>query len=188
MGIRRRSSTIHYIGSTSFCIYAATAMAGTGTDDCRTMANDVQRLGCYDQLFPRPVSDSAAASAPKAKPTPPTPTALPAPASSAMQEHSEVSAAADQFGLTAAQRRMAAGGGERPPTLNSISARVTNLQRRASGEIVVFLDNGQVWRQSEPDWWSPPQKGDPVTIRRGSLGSFMLVTADHLATQVRRER
>jgi hypothetical protein len=52
----------------------------------------------------------------------------------------------------------------------------------------VFLDNGQVWRQSEPDWWSPPQKGDRVTIRRGLLGSFMLVTADHLATHVRRLR
>jgi hypothetical protein len=92
------------------------------------------------------------------------------------------------FGLSEAQRRAAAGNTAQPKINESISATVIDVRSTPGREFVVFLDNGQVWRQIELESWSPPQKGDRVTIRRGLLGSFMLVTAKNLATHVRRER
>ncbi len=65
---------------------------------------------------------------------------------------------------------------------------VADLRQTSGGEFIVTLDNGQIWRQIDLESWAPPQKGDRVTIRRGALGSFMLVTANNLATHVRRER
>src|ERR1039457_4287397 len=188
MGIYRRRLAFLLSGFGSMCCCAAPA-AGAGTDDCRAMTKDAQRLACYDQLFPRPVPSASTASTPGAAVTAPLASAVsPAPTAAQGSEGAKSDEAPQQFGLTPAQQRAAAGGTERAKTTEQISATVTALQHEPGGEFVVFLDNGQVWRQSEPDWWSPPQKGDRVTIRRGLLGSFMLVPAGHLATHVRRLR
>jgi hypothetical protein len=173
MAMHPRNGVVRYSACAALWLCAATA-ATASPDDCRVVANDVQRLACYDRLFPRAASDSVSASRPQAM------APVPAPTSNAMSDGT------DRFGLTAAQQR--AGGAVAAQTVDSISASVTNLQRISSGELVIFLDNGQVWQESEPESWVPPQKGDHVTIRRALLGSFMLVTADHVATRVRRVR
>jgi hypothetical protein len=151
------------------CCCAAAAWSAT-TDECRALIDDARRLACFDQLFPRPTQPATTSRsiAPAGPQQPPAPD--------------------PDFGLNEAQRRAAAGNSEQPKINESISGTVVNLRTAPGGEFVVILDNGQVWRQIELDSWSPPQKGDRVTIRRGSLGSFMLVTAKNLATHVRRER
>lgn len=56
-----------------------------------------------------------------------------------------------------------------------ISATVTAIEKRARGELVVTLDNGQVWAQKEVGSYFPLKVGDPVAILAGTLGSFRLL-------------
>jgi hypothetical protein len=68
----------------------------------------------------------------------------------------------------------------------SVSAAITALSRLHDGKFVVTLDNAQVWSQSEINSQADVQVGDPVTVRRGVLGSYLLVTKAGIATRVRR--
>ena len=162
---RQRISAIRCASVGLLCCCAAAAWSAP-TDDCRALADDARRLACYDQLFPRPpIPAQPATTQPGAGPQP-----TPDP----------------EFGLNEAQRRAAAGITKQAKINESISATVADLRQTSSGEFIVTLDNGQVWRQIELDSWSPPKKGDRVTIRRGLLGSFLLITADHLTRRVSR--
>jgi hypothetical protein len=68
-----------------------------------------------------------------------------------------------------------------------ITAKIAGIEKRARGELVVTLDNGQVWAQKEVGAYFPIKVGDPVTILAGTLGSFRLVVANR-ATAVTRVR
>jgi hypothetical protein len=70
-----------------------------------------------------------------------------------------------------------------PP--KKISATVTAIEKRARGELVVTLDNGQVWAQKEVGAYFPLKVGDAVSILAGTLGSFRLI-AGNRATAVTR--
>ena len=72
---------------------------------------------------------------------------------------------------------------EGPP--KRISAKVTAIEKRARGELVVTLDNGQVWAQKDVGSYFPLKVGDPVAILAGTLGSFRLI-AGKRATAVTR--
>jgi len=66
-----------------------------------------------------------------------------------------------------------------------ISATVTAIEKRAHGELVVTLDNGQVWAQKEVGAYFPLKVGDPVAILAGTLGSFRMICGNR-ATAVTR--
>ena len=66
-----------------------------------------------------------------------------------------------------------------------ISATVTAIEKRAHGELVVTLDNGQGWAQKEAGAYFPLKVGDAVAILAGTLGSFRLVCGNR-ATAVTR--
>ena len=66
-----------------------------------------------------------------------------------------------------------------------ISATVTAIEKRARGELVVTLDNGQVWAQKDVGAFFPLKVGDSVAILAGTLGSFRLI-AGKRATAVTR--
>lgn len=68
----------------------------------------------------------------------------------------------------------------------SVTAAVTALAEQRDGKFVVTLDNAQVWAQSEFNSQADVAVGDAVTVRRGALGSYMLVTKAGIATRVRR--
>jgi hypothetical protein len=68
-----------------------------------------------------------------------------------------------------------------------ISAKVAGIDKRPRGELVVTLDNGQVWAQKEAGAYFPIKVGEPVTILAGTLGSFRLVAGSR-ATAVARVR
>ena len=72
---------------------------------------------------------------------------------------------------------------EGPP--KRISASVTAIDKRPRGELVITLDNGQVWAQKEAGAYFPLKVGDPVAILAGTLGSFRLI-AGNRATAVTR--
>ena len=68
----------------------------------------------------------------------------------------------------------------------SITAAVTELRKQATGEFLAVLDNGQMWAQREINTRVRLRIGERVTIRRGSLGSYLLENSSGLATRVRR--
>jgi hypothetical protein len=71
------------------------------------------------------------------------------------------------------------------PAPKRMSATVTAIDKRPRGELVVTLDNGQVWAQKNPDRYFPLEVGDSVAILAGSLGSFRLIAGSR-ATPVTR--
>jgi hypothetical protein len=72
-----------------------------------------------------------------------------------------------QFGAAAA-----------PETVDSITAGVMEYSFNPFGRFVVFLDNGQIWRQLDADTgratFGNPPSGNMVTISRGAFGSYNL--------------
>lgn len=63
---------------------------------------------------------------------------------------------------------------------------VSKLRRKPTGEFVARMDNQQVWEQTELNSGARLQPGSEVTIKRGALGSWLLVTPDGIGTRVRR--
>ncbi|HPF25271.1 MAG TPA: hypothetical protein P5528_02700 [Steroidobacteraceae bacterium] len=137
---------------------------------CRTIADGVARLSCYDRLFGVVVAAGTAVPA-----TPTGATTIPA--------NSE-----QGFGLTAEQReqRSRAPTDERRGELQELSAKVTNINQPRAGRFTITLDNGQVWQQRETDASIYIRPGDNVTIKKALLGSYLLVTEDRRSTKVER--
>jgi hypothetical protein len=73
----------------------------------------------------------------------------------------------------------------RATATTSLRPTVTAIEKRAHGELVVTLDNGQVWAQKEVGAYFPLKAGDPVAILAGTLGSFRLICGNR-ATAVTR--
>ena len=123
---------------------------------CTREKDDARRLACFDR-----------AAAPKA----------PAPKV----------AAAQTFGVHGSElARNRDGQGSRPEDPpKRISASGTSIDKRPRGELVITLDNGQVWAQKEAGAYFPLKVGDPVGILAGTLGSFRLI-AGNRATAVTR--
>ena len=71
------------------------------------------------------------------------------------------------------------------PAPKRMSATVTSIDKRPRGELVVTLDNGQVWAQKNADRYFPLEVGDTVEILAGALGSFRLLAGSR-ATAVTR--
>jgi hypothetical protein len=165
-----------------------------GMTKCAAIADTMARLACYDALNP---TLRAAQSAP-----PPVVAATSPPAA-------VVAAPSDNrpwydpgriFGVSpSAQTTPEQFGGENlqapapppgapqtasntpPPTLDSITATVTDYSFNPYNKFVVFLDNGQVWKQIESDSGKARfVKGgkNTVTISRGIIGSYDLVVND----------
>jgi hypothetical protein len=63
---------------------------------------------------------------------------------------------------------------------------IKDLARSPTGELVATLDNGQVWRQidSTPSLGFRP--GDQATVKRGAVGSFLLIVEGQPRLRVRR--
>jgi hypothetical protein len=72
-------------------------------------------------------------------------------------------------------------------TPKRLTAKVAGIEKRARGELVFTLDNGQVWAQREVGAYFPVDVGDEVTILAGTLGSHRLLVGSR-ATAVTRVR
>ena len=171
------------LGASLLCCCSFTA-SGQTADACRRIDDSSGRLACYDHVFPRAPAPSAAgrptpSDARSAGTAPGADTPVQAPPAA---EHP---AAIGDFGLN--QRQLVASGRvNKPEEVQNVAARVTDRRSNADGEFIVTLDNGQVWTQTELDTLAMPQAGEVVAIRRGLLGSFLLVTSHGVSTRVRR--
>jgi hypothetical protein len=128
---------------------------------CAAIVAVDQRLACYDSLAVSKLQPAATPAA--AKPAP---------------------AAAAASGTAAAATAAAAGGfgmsTHTVPTEQAtqlVTAHIVSGSGDRQGNVYVVLDNGQSW--TYPDAGGPPQPGGEVTIRRASLGSYLLTTPSH---------
>ncbi len=139
---------------------AAPAVDPGALAHCAGITAADERLACYDSLGrpksnPAPAATATSAGA-KAAAAPAAATAAPAPAPEAKP-----------FGLT----RHTPPAEEGP---NQIQAKVTGVNTDRLGNVRVSLDNGQLWTFNAPD--ALLRVGDAVTIKRASLGSFLMTT------------
>jgi hypothetical protein len=152
---------------------------------CAGVADNQSRLACYDALAPR-VKDALAAP-PSSLPGNRAPTAEEQRSwfgfdlgslfgSSPAQQTTPQQFGSDRLPATKAQEETAAAAGD------SISAGVSEVSYTPFGRFIVFLDNGQVWRQIEGDAdraiFKKPARDNKVTISRGFIGSYNLTIND----------
>jgi hypothetical protein len=165
-------------------ISSSAALAGARDDvlqalgRCSRIADNQARLACYDGLSPR-LKDALATPPPSLDRTP-------------TKEEQESwfgfdlgnlfggggeATTPEQFGKERTPEAQAAREAEERE-VESISAGVREVSFTLSGHFIVFLDNGQVWRQLQGDSDRAHFKSDPkenrVTISRGALGSYNL--------------
>ncbi|HQR24960.1 MAG TPA: hypothetical protein PL152_01410 [Steroidobacteraceae bacterium] len=167
------------------------------------MSDDAARLACYDAIFRASGQAVVPGAAPAATPgsvqqaSTATATATAAaasaqpPAAAAPPRNPE-----QDFGLTPARKESleAAKAKEsatppppkEPAAPESMTARVTTAAHRLTGELVLILDNGQVWVQIDTETKARVKEGDEVTIRKATLGSYFLVAPNHVLVRVRR--
>ncbi len=177
-------------GSSSFIACAALALgAAAGADDslpahpCAQLRDDGARLACYDHAFGKPGGEAPSAPPPELPQPPPQPQSLPPPAAEPQPP------ALDRFGFTTRQVERTNPAAEKPVAVpDRIQATVTAITYRSDGKFTATLDNGQVWSQAETNTKVRPAVGETVTVRRATLGSYLLTGRLGLATRARRVR
>ena len=153
-------------------------------DQCAGVADKEQRLACYDQVSPQ--VKAAIARLPRSGP----PTAEEQKSwfgfdfANLFGSAPSQQTTPDKFGAEALPPEPAKEGEAPPPEpIDSITAKVTDYAFTPFGKFIVFLDDGQVWRQIEGDADRASfAKDDTVTISRGALGSYNLKVNDSAKT------
>jgi len=64
-------------------------------------------------------------------------------------------------------------GGSEAPELTEVTAKVRSAANRGHGNYIIHLEDGAVWRTTEPVVRAP-QAGGEVTIKKAALGSYMM--------------
>lgn len=148
---------------------------------CAALSDATARLACYDALA---ASGPAAASNSRVIPASPVLPAPPpvSPASPSVAGSAPPSTSVADFGVRNGPLQA-----KRDPVHEKrMLAVVSRVGTRAGGELVVTLDNGQVWVQNQPGDY-PVKPGDSIEIDVGAVGSYVLWSPAHRrATKVTR--
>jgi hypothetical protein len=104
---------------------------------------------------------------------------VPAPARPAAASGS----ASAEFGSETLPKKTKPAAAEEVPEL---TAKVASVSGKRKGDYRITLDNGQVWAETQRTGGEPPQPGDTVTLRRGTMGSYFLSRGSGLALRVTR--
>jgi hypothetical protein len=155
---------------------------------CIDISSAADRLACYDKLAGRVSAPKALAAAPAAaspSPAAPAPAAPAAVASVAAAPAPTAAPTEEDFGRSKVRKARTAASSGAPPEIKSITAKVAAFGRSPNRRTQVTLDNGQIWEyQDDPDQLL--SIGDSVTIKRATLGSFILLTPTKLSHRVSR--
>lgn len=176
-------------------IFSTAALAGSRDDvleamgKCATLTDDKARLGCYDAMAPR-LRDALNAP-PEIMAHPPTkeeqqnwfgfnlgnwfggntpPAGQTTPGQFGADNLAAAPAPAAPAGTPAAPVE--------PQQIDSITAKVTDYSFTPFGKFIIFLDNGQVWREVDADLAHFSRDGNTVTIQRGAFTSYNLTIND----------
>jgi translation initiation factor IF-1 len=138
---------------------------------CASEKDDARRLRCFDAVVGSLRRAAAAPSASVAA-TPSAPPATPPPAVSREEK----------FGARGDLDK------EKREELKEITGKVTEVGALPYGELVITLDNGQVWAERTANSKVKVKVGDTVKIEAGALGSFTLVAPNGRSSKVARVR
>jgi hypothetical protein len=162
---------------------AQTGDVSAGLSRCLAMGDAQARLACYDDLA-RSVAPPLTHVAAPVAPTPPV-VAPPPPQATFGQPDQATQTTPEQFGSESLPRQEAPKP-EAPKEIDSIAATVTEYAKNPFGKFIVFLDNGQVWRQLQGDSgearFNRKPSDNKVRIERGLLGSYTLLLNDSAKT------
>jgi hypothetical protein len=158
--------------SSKYFVLLATVPGLAAAQDCADIEDDKERLACFDALH-KPVRVPAEEVTPELEAAP-----LPVPAPKPEPEPEVVRAAP-------AERPTETGGSSTPPEefglrekddgpKHSLTARIEKIQTAGNVDYL-YLDNGQVWRETGGDSGVRFKKGKSVTITEGALGSYDLM-------------
>lgn len=182
--------------ATAFSFFAQGAAADDSIesriDACRAEPDDAARLSCYDRaaeaLKPPVVVAEPQATAPIAASQPdpapepasaPDPAPAPAPAAAPEAPVDPVA----QFGMNP---ELASQQETEKVELTEIRAVAVEVTKRTRGELVVTLDNGQVWTEKDAESYFRIKVGDTVIIKKISMGGYRMVGRGNRASAVRR--
>lgn len=142
---------------------------------CMSESDPTQRLACFD----RESAQLAQESAPVARRADPPPaSAAPAAAATAATAAPVIAAPTAAAPAPSAEDKFGVRGSiDKKEAEEKLTAKVSELGTMPHGELRLTLDNGQVWQQKSGDRAMRIKVGDDVTIRRASLGSFLLTSA-----------
>lgn len=178
---------------------------------CTAESDDAQRLACFDRAVaqmgkaaqtgtaaraPAPAGQPASSGAPSASSAAASPPATAstavhaAPAAAAVAAAPSPAAASsrpqlspeEEFGLRGSATR------EEHIELTELTAKATAISAKPHGELVITLDNGQVWAEIAPGSKIRVKPGDPVRIEAGTLRSFILIAPNGRSSKVVRIR
>ena len=92
----------------------------------------------------------------------------------------------DAFGTSAASADILPMAGPVQP-IDAIETTLTRATQGGDGRWIFTLADGSVWAQTDTDRVrNPDQPGAPVHVRRGALGSYLLVVGNSGAVRVRK--
>lgn len=135
--------------------------------DCKQLTDNSARLSCYDRLAATFVSQEASAvvAVPgTVAPETPAPASAPAVVATPATATPSAEVIAADFGKTQS----------RPSDqVEQLQATVKSLSRNKMRKLLITLENGHTWRQTEDDSIQL-KAGDSVTIEKASFGSFLL--------------
>jgi len=137
--------------------------------DCRKVADNAERLACFDKAAA--VMDSATASGDLV----------------ALDREQRRAARRQAFGF-ALPTLSFLDRGEKTEEANRISATVAEASQDPYGKWIIRLDDGAVWVQTEPEILARrPHKGSIVVITKGTLGSFFMSIGGESAGKAKRQ-
>ena len=161
---------------------------------CAAIQTQAERLACYDKLAgrgatpppaaatPQPPPQGAAASPGAKKQTPAAPAAapdsVPTPAAAST---SPAPGTPEAFGLYKAEHPAA----PKSP-VETVTGKVVDLKYDPYGRETISLEGGAVWQLAGSD--ALLAKGDEVTIKRATMGSYLMTTSAGREHRVKRLR
>lgn len=162
---------------------------------CADEKDDAARLSCYDKAHnpPAPPAAPVAEKTPEPAKAPeppepepaPVPQSEPAPAAAAAPAPAAAPDPVAEFGMNP-ELEAKKPEEERKKELREVSALVVEVSKRTRGELVVTLDNGQVWTEKDAEPYLRVKVGDTVVIKRNRMGGYRLVGRGNRSSAVTR--
>lgn len=179
---------------------------------CADEVDVMRRLSCYDREVaaarmpseappdapaapqpvaetPLPIAEPAPAVPDASVPAEVTPVAAPVAATATVAEVFEAAPVPDTSKANAQPPPQSSGGiddfgYDRP--LEEVTATVVEIRERPYGELIIRLDNGQVWEQKHLDRRFRLSVGETVTVKKGPVAGYRLSGKSNRSIQVER--
>lgn len=89
------------------------------------------------------------------------------------------------FGLSLPRLNLFGGGEDDEPEIKEIDATIRSVREMPYGLWIIGLDDGSNWQFTE-QITQQPKVGDPITIKRGALGSYFGIVKKRAALKMKR--